>query len=275
MGNVISQKVFPRNRPLHDSVAGPNICFIDNITCCKLVNPQTASNAIAIYSHGNMESISQVCQFYSTGCGYDFFKALDVCEMWFWEYSGYGCQAHDKNGNVITPTEKQIEVDALRVAEWAFSRSRVEDCYVVFVGRSLGGYAATVSALHFANLSKEQELQNKVQLVLISAFASLLHTQSWLSPRTHFLFEHFNGFQNINLARRLTCDTLLLHGENDTVVPKINSLLLAEKLNGTAVTCIFPSLSHNNVLTSPLVVDAVRNKIVSTRKPSQNIDCNL
>lgn len=233
---IVQSLVFPKGRPRDPGPYGEVVkadegrrdnqkeafTIAPNILALRLRgNPK--SKRLAVYAHGNMQCASETWrQMQAGGACHGFFEALDASEMWFWEYAGYGARSGEK------PTERQLREDAEAVGKHALREAQgSEKAEVVFVGWSLGSYAATVSARAFQIALGETPPLNEItsKVVLISPLASAVHarfTEPFVAP-----LEIFNGFRTIAEFQHLTCPCMLVHGQLDEVVLPYNSELLA------------------------------------------------
>jgi abhydrolase domain-containing protein 17 len=150
-----------------------------------------------LYSHGNAEDLGQ---------------ALELHQAWHeqgfgilaYDYPGYGCSAG-------RPNEASCE-RAIQAAWNHLIRSGVPASSIVIVSRSVGGGPGVWLASQ----------ENAAGMVLISPF-----TSAFAVP---FPFPLFPGdrFPNLKRIREIKTPLLVIHGENDEVIPVAHGRNLVE-----------------------------------------------
>ncbi|KAM9381008.1 protein ABHD12B [Phaethornis superciliosus] len=172
------------------------------------------THPIIIYLHGNggTRAASHRIQFLKAMGAADFhILALD--------YRGYG----DSSGH---PTESGLTTDALALYDWAKARSG--NSSILFWGHSLGTGVATNTA---RKLQEERGVQVGA-VILESPYTNIREAAAHI-PVT-LIYRQFPGFEYLLLdslalnnmffksdenVKVLACPLLLLHAEDDTVVP--------------------------------------------------------
>jgi abhydrolase domain-containing protein 17 len=150
-----------------------------------------------LYSHGNAEDLGQAIELYQA-----------------WHEMGFGVFAYDYPGygqSTGTPDEASCK-RAIQSAWNHLIRSGVPASSMVVVCRSVGGGPGTWLA------SRE----NPAGLVLISPF-----TSAFAVPFPFPLFPR-DRFPNLKLIRTMRTPLLVLHGENDEVIPNSHGRKLVE-----------------------------------------------
>jgi fermentation-respiration switch protein FrsA (DUF1100 family) len=169
-----------------------------------LLPPTRASAApspLILYTHGNGELI-------------DFWpQAFDEPRAWGFgvllvEYPGYGSSAGE-------PSEASIREAVLAAYDWALAQPDVDRSRIIAHGRSLGGGAACL-------LARERPL---AALILESTFTSVrAFAHRFAAPQ--FLVR--DPFDNLAALGSFHEPTLVLHGEQDDVIPLAHGELLAQ-----------------------------------------------
>jgi fermentation-respiration switch protein FrsA (DUF1100 family) len=118
------------------------------------------------------------------------------------DYRGYG-------GNAGTPSEAGLARDARAALDYLLSRQDVDRNRLVYFGESLGGSVAVELAAERAPRA----------LIVRSAFSSLAdvarHHYPFLPVRWLLRERH----ATVELIRRVTCPTLVISGDTDSIVP--------------------------------------------------------
>jgi hypothetical protein len=170
-----------------------------------------------LYSHGNAEDLGQALELYQT-----------------WRGMGFGVMAYDYPGygeSAGTPSEASCK-RAIHTA-WKHLRGLgVPAKSIVIVGRSVGGGPSTWLAAG----------EKPAGLVLIAPFTSVF--------RVAFPFPLFprDRFQNLKLICEMDTPLLVIHGENDEVIPVSHGRTLVSA--SAAVDKVFISISdagHNDL----------------------------
>ena len=157
------------------------------------------------------------------------------------KYSGYG-------GDPLLPRHERVKHDVANIV--AFLESRSQQAAVV-VGESIGSGPA---ALHATSHSAERPA-----LLLLSPFTSindLARARFWFYP-TSFLVE--NAYDNRAVLSGYPGPALIVHGENDRVVPTTMGRTLYEGFSGPADILIVPGAGHNDPFSTPTTHTAIVN----------------
>lgn len=145
------------------------------------------------------------------------------------DYRGYG----DSQGK---PSEKGLYRDGDAAWTWLEKRAQQDGLPAFILGKSLGsGVATYLAATH-----------SPTGVILDSAFTSMsqlvaLHAR-WL-PR--FLIPGL--YQSMTRAGRVTCPTLILHGDQDDLVPLAHGLALYAELQAPKALAVTPGAGHNDI----------------------------
>jgi abhydrolase domain-containing protein 17 len=150
-----------------------------------------------LYSHGNAEDLGQSTGLYQEWHG----RGLGVLA---YDYPGYGCSPG-------SPTEASCE-RAIRAAWDHLIRSGVPASSIVIVCRSVGGGPGVWLASH----------EKPAGVVLISPF-----TSAFAVPIPFPLLPG-DRFPNLKRIREIKTPLLVIHGENDGVIPVSHGRKLVE-----------------------------------------------
>jgi len=178
---------------------------------------------VLVYFHGNAESavlnLDLALAFARSG--------LNVFVA---EYRGYG-------GAPGSPSEEGLLIDgraALRVVE---ERLGVPPADVVLVGRSLGtGVASGLAGMGFGRA-----------VVLISPYTSLLDVAQGIVPRWVAWLALRDRFDNVEALSQVTHPVLVIHGDQDQVIPYALGARLAEGLGPRARLITLEGVEHNGI----------------------------
>ncbi len=200
-----------------------NIPSSEAITLNALLfkSPDTTKGLI-LYFHGNRHSLERWGRYAADlkDLGYDILMV---------DYRGYG-----KSSGI--PSETGLYKDAEAVYGWA--KKNYPDVPLIYYGRSLGTGVAT----HLATKYLPQKLVletpfDELKNVVPIYFRFLLH----ILPLRH-------SFLNNDRISKITCPILILHGNQDHIVPLSSALGLKPLLKPTDVFVIVPGGRHNNLL---------------------------
>ena len=184
-----------------------------------------ASNTpVAVVYHGNAGSACDRTYYVSS-----FAKAGYATILV--EYAGY-------SADPVPPSHERIKQDVRNVIDYLAHNSGRE---VVVVGESIGSGPASYHAA----------LASPARLVLITPFTdlhTLAHYHYWFYP-TRLVVD--NAFDNVALLAGYEGPVLLLHGEQDTIVPPKMSGALAAQQPALRDLIMFPGVGHNGLLLHP------------------------
>lgn len=203
------------------------------------VLPAAAPRAVVLYLGGNGEdlyaAVGSAAQLAAHGA-----EAIAA------EYPGYGASAG-------APSVASVLAAAQAAAARARRRAQALGVPLVVVGSSLGSFGAMQVA---ADGTADRLVLRAPPTSLVDAGAAAF---PWLPVR--MLLRH--QFDNMGLAPRVRCPTLILHGDRDRIVPDRFGRALAAAIAG-AVFLPVPGHGHNDIDLSPAgpVAAAVRAAIV-------------
>lgn len=204
-----------------DRAKDPNCS--DGIPCLWFTAPKAAS--VIIFFHANAEDL---------GMSYGVIKHMrdqfkvNVLAV---EYPGYGLLSK------LKPSEEAVYEVALTAFRYLFDEVQVRYSQIVLFGRSLG----SGPAVHLAS-------QYPVGgLILVSSFSSIRGAVQSIagSLLAWGVKEHF---PNLQLISNVSCATLIIHGENDNLIPVDHSLRLFQRCRARKLLVTPPTMDHNSNL---------------------------
>lgn len=182
-----------------------------------------SKNEVILYFHGNAGSLAgwqQVSDDF-TDKGYS---------LLIIDYRGYG-----KSSGEIT--EKGLYLDAEAAYQFLTETKEFLPDDIIIYGRSIGSGIATELARRYQTKG----------LVLESPFSSLKKLANQKMPFLFpSLFLQFH-FDNINKLDSISCPVLLIHGEQDTLIPVSHARNLYQAYSGKKKLVIIPQGTHNDL----------------------------
>eukprot|EP00405_Crypthecodinium_cohnii_P007993 CAMPEP_0206420008 /NCGR_PEP_ID=MMETSP0324_2-20121206/542_1 /ASSEMBLY_ACC=CAM_ASM_000836 /TAXON_ID=2866 /ORGANISM="Crypthecodinium cohnii, Strain Seligo" /LENGTH=296 /DNA_ID=CAMNT_0053883721 /DNA_START=67 /DNA_END=954 /DNA_ORIENTATION=+ len=161
---------------------------------CFLLQCSSATH-LMIFFHANAEDLGQIyvmLRYFRT------FLGVHVLAV---EYGGYGlCSG--------TSSERRLLTDADTVMDFVQQELEVSPENVLVVGRSIGG----CPAIHLASTYPV------AGLVTMSTFSRIADVVNVGQATSMFLGLVFDRFDNLRRIRSVQCPTLIIHGNEDTVV---------------------------------------------------------
>ena len=146
------------------------------------------------------------------------------------DYRGYG-------GNSGTPTEEGLARDARAALDYVAGRQDVDPDRIVYFGESLGGSVAVRLAVD----------RQPRAMILRSPFASLAdvarHHYPFLPVRWLLRERH----ETAVLIRRVTCPTLVITGDADSIVPVAQTRQVYEAAPGPKRLLTIEGADHNDI----------------------------
>ncbi len=183
-----------------------------------------------LYFHGNGEIAAD----------YDFiapaYTALGLTLLVV-DYRGYGAS----DG---TPTASHLLSDALAVFEAiddVFQDNKLTPAQLYIMGRSLGSAAAIEVAL--------QAGQKLAGLIIESGFSDTLALLARLGVRVQGVDESLAGFGNAAKMEQITTRTLVIHGQNDVLIPATDGQELHRRCAAADKRLVLiPGTGHNDLM---------------------------
>lgn len=200
------------------------------ITLGGRLYPSAAENPAILYFHGNGEIAADYDQFA------EYYTQLGITLLAI-DYRGYGVS----NG---TPTASNLISDAVAVFD-AFDSilksNRLSPKRLYVMGRSLGSAAAIEVALH----AKER----LAGLIIESGFAQTFSLLARLGVVVPGADEERDGAGNARKMSQITTRTLIIHGQEDILIPAEQGLILHRVCAAQDKQLVLiPNAGHNNLM---------------------------
>jgi len=157
--------------------------------------PLSEKSPVLIFCHGNAGNISHRIENVK-------FLVEKGISVFLFSYRGYG-------KSTGRPSEKGIYIDGIAAYDYLTGIEKIASERIVIFGRSLGGSVAT-----------EVALQRKARCLIIeSTFTSIKDMAKNIFP--FFIFTPFlpNHYTTIYKIANVSIPTLVIHGENDEIIP--------------------------------------------------------
>jgi uncharacterized protein len=189
----------------------------------------SGTNAL-IYFGGNAEDVSLNLT--------EFSSAFPDYALYLLHYRGFG-------GSAGKPTETALIEDALALFDQAYAKHK----HVIVIGRSLGSGVAVQLA----------SLRPTAKLVLITPYNSLLELASSRFPYVPVSWLLKDKYESWRYAARINIPVLVLAAENDSVIPREQTLLLQSHFKPNIVSFkILPNTSHNTMSESSQYLPSIQ-----------------
>mmetsp|Transcript_70320 Transcript_70320/g.164746 ORF Transcript_70320/g.164746 Transcript_70320/m.164746 type:complete len:413 (+) Transcript_70320:34-1272(+) len=193
------------------------------IPCLWFPAPKAAS--VIVFFHANAEDLGMT--FSILRHLRDQFKVNVLAP----EYPGYG-MLNDRE-----PSEQALNEVALTVLRYLVDEVGVRYSQIVLFGRSLGSGPAV-------NLAAQYPVGG---LILVSAFASIkAAVQSIVGRVAAWTFAE--RFPNNRIIANVSCSTLFIHGEADSLIPADHSLRLFKRCRARKLLVTPKKMEHNSNL---------------------------
>ncbi len=172
--------------------------------------------------HGNAENV---------GDRLDFIKLLNESHLnvFYFDYQGYG-KSEGK------PSEQNTYDDAMAAYNYLIERKDVDNDFIVFFGRSLGGAIAI-------------DLATKVKcykLITEGTFSSIKDMGKVLFPYIPIHLVAPNRYDNLSKAQTISVPFMIIHGTEDEVVPFKLGVKLSKVAGGQSEFYVIDGASHND-----------------------------
>ncbi|MEX8520256.1 MAG: alpha/beta hydrolase [Leptothrix sp. (in: b-proteobacteria)] len=205
-------------------------------------------DGVVLYLHGNSGNLDR--WFVNT----DFYRAMNV-DLFMPDYRGFG-----KSSGQIS-SEAQLLDDVRRA--WQSIAPRYAGRPLILLGRSLGtGLAAQLAASLPA-------AQRPALLVLVSPYrsmAALAAEQYPYVPAALLRYPLHTDQVLPTLAASQTTRIVLIHGEQDRLIPIQHSEMLAASAPGAELHRI-AGAGHGDLLQFPAYTEAIRSAVLATTQP--------
>lgn len=197
--------------------------YAEGIPCMWLPAPRAAG--VILFCHGNAEDLGMSFAFVRHMR--DQFK-MNVLAV---EYPGYGLLSHVPSSEAAC---KEVVLTAFR---FILDELKVAYEQIILFGRSIGSGPAIWLASRFPVGG----------LILVAAFASI--NQVIRSLVGGLISKAFvERFPNVSLIGNVSCPTLFIHGEKDSLVPPSQSVALFKQCRARKLLITPPSMEHNTNL---------------------------
>lgn len=145
------------------------------------------------------------------------------------DYSGYGLHT------CKTASEAGTRKDVIAVYNYLLFMG-IDPEKIIIYGRSLGSGVACYLAYHV-----NRDLRQPQKLILVSPLYSAVGILTNISP--------FDIFRNYAIAPNINCSTLILHGNNDRIVPYTCGKELSKKFPHLYKFYTLSSCGHSDIYT--------------------------
>lgn len=192
------------------------------IPCLLLLSASVkVSNKFLIFFHGNAE---------------DIFGARDICNrireileinIIIVEYPTYSIYTLEKDPN-------KMLTDSLEVFDFILNEFKAETQNIFIFGRSIG----TTAAIYLSSKRKPGAL------ISVSGFTSIKSVaQNVVGKMLGLLVKE--RFTSKEYIKNVTCPTLFIHGQKDTLIPFSHSLELKDNCSGPYEILLPEEMTHN------------------------------
>jgi pimeloyl-ACP methyl ester carboxylesterase len=166
---------------------------------------------------------------------------VNVCVF---DYSGYGLHS------CKIASEASCQEDIIAVYNYLVQMKKADPKHIVLYGRSLGTYFACYLANYLCNcvVKNTEAVSDKInhppaKLILVSPLMSAAKTVMNIWSPIDILMSY-------KLAPYITCPTLILHGDKDTIVPYSCGVELSQLFPNLYQFITLNNIGHNNIPTS-------------------------
>mmetsp|Transcript_31609 Transcript_31609/g.57483 ORF Transcript_31609/g.57483 Transcript_31609/m.57483 type:complete len:435 (+) Transcript_31609:87-1391(+) len=241
LDSICNRFVFPAPQPSYGSQSYKrNLCWIpwngvispkrvsehgdeSGIPCLWFPAPKAAT--VILFFHANAEDLGM--SFAVLRHIRDQFK-VNVLAV---EYPGYGL-LHD-----MEPSEDAVYEVALTAFRFLVDEIGVRYSQIILFGRSLGSGPAVFLAAQYPVGG----------LILVSAFSSIKAAVQSIVGRV-FAWSFTERFPNSRIIANVSCSTLFIHGESDSLIPPEHSLRLFKRCRARKLLVTPPKMEHNSNL---------------------------
>mmetsp|Transcript_6093 Transcript_6093/g.14500 ORF Transcript_6093/g.14500 Transcript_6093/m.14500 type:complete len:433 (+) Transcript_6093:68-1366(+) len=240
LDNLGNRFIFPAPQPSYGAQSYKrNLCWIpwNSVISPKRVGEENASGipclwfpapkaaTVILFFHANAEDLGM--SFAVLRHIRDQFK-VNVLAV---EYPGYGLLHH------MEPSEDAVYEVALTAFRFLVDEIGVRYSQIILFGRSLGSGPAVFLAAQYPVGG----------LILVSAFSSIkAAVQSIVGRVVAWTFAE--RFPNGRIIANVSCSTLFIHGESDSLIPAEHSLRLFKRCRARKLLVTPPKMEHNSNL---------------------------
>jgi pimeloyl-ACP methyl ester carboxylesterase len=200
-----------------------NEIYAEGIPCLWL--PATKAAGVILFCHGNAEDLGMSFAFLRHMRDQFRMNVLAV------EYPGYGLFRK------VPASEAVLKEAVLTAFRFVIDELKVAYEQIIIFGRSIGSGPAIYIASRYPVGG----------LILVAAFASIREViKSLAGDIIAMAFEE--RFSNISLIGNVSCPTLFIHGERDSLVPPAQSMALFKQCRARKLLVNPPGMEHNTNL---------------------------
>lgn len=213
--------------------------------CCTYVSSGIDDASVILYCHSNADDLGTV---------YNHLRDLSrtlYCDVFCYDYCGYGL-SEGKSSVSNFYADAEAAYLSLR-----FYYALNPDQIIIY-GSSLGSVAA-------AHLAAKYTCKGLVLMASVSSGIRLLCGTSVLPFGCRDTFP-FDVLDNISLAAKIKCPTLVIHGEDDQLCYIEGARALVKKLQFAVEPGFYPNVGHDEVTLTKLSCFRISNFVHS--------DCN-
>lgn len=216
---AINQMAFYPPLPSYqDNKAIIKIKTADGSIISAIYLPNSAATYTILYSHGNAEDLGSLIPHLEE------FKKHGFAVMAY-DYHGYGTSQGK-------PSEKNIYKDINAAYDYLTQKLAVSPQHIIVYGASIG----TASTLELASQ------RNVAGVILQSPFVSAFRVM------THWGILPFDYFVNFKKIGKVTVPILIIHGEEDDIIPLWHSVKLLKYVNAPVSVYFVKNAGHNDLL---------------------------
>lgn len=179
------------------------------------INP--SAKYTVIYNHGNAVDLSGLQNLKQQFFNHNY-------SIIMYDYSGYGLSDGE-------PSEQQVYNDSQAIYDYLINKHHLQADRIIIYGHSLGSAIATNLALN----------NSAAALILISPFTTAFRV------KTQYPIVPFDKFNTIDKLPNIHMPLLLMHSNDDKVVPPSHSKLLFDVASQPKHAVWFDHAGHNNI----------------------------
>ena len=222
------------------------------IPCIFMKDYISHSKNIIIMFHGNAEDI-----FGARLMGETLVQKLRM-NVLIVEYPSYSIYFSD-------PSAEEVLNNTIIIYDFVKNKFNIEDKNIYIFGRSIG----TSPAIYLASQRKPNAL------IVISAFTSIKAVADNLVGFLKFLVKE--RMTSIDYIKKVTCPTILIHGQKDPLIPFKETIILKENCDCPFEVVLPINMTHNDFNIDEDIIEPIINfigKNCSVDKEKNNFDKN-
>jgi abhydrolase domain-containing protein 17 len=203
-----------------------------------------------LHSHGNATDLGQLIHFYEQ------LSHLLKCNIVAYDYRGYGARTDPQS--LGRPSASGCLLDIKTVFNYLTAQKRIPPQDIILYGQSIGSGPSTW--LGSTTNTTSNNNNNIAGLVLHSPFTSgfrvLAHDTMGCSKRAWPSL--LDIFPNIHLIGKVNCRVLVMHGEDDEVIPVAQGKMLAQLARNCSEPLWAVGHGHDNLEFCEKYVDVLK-----------------